>query len=184
MKGRKSPPMKKSAHTLAFRLQQFRFQTQPAKPLIWLGQELYDHHADHWLHCKYAGLHGSKAADPNILQPFTNKIFRQFLYRMFSYIMCQYVIKTWTLSTTRCTTELVRAKEETQPQGWQRREVAAKLLLKMPIFPTFNFLCSKHIHILFRKTPGFWLQNVQEFSSPEVKELSSNHFSALKGTRI
>lgn len=180
MKGRKSPSMKKSARILAFRLQQLCFQTQPAKPLIWLGQELYDHHTDHWLHWKQTRLYGSRAADPTILQPFTNKIFRKFLYRMFSYIMYQYVIKTWTLSTTHFTTEFLHAKEETRPQGWHRREAAAKLLLKMPTFLTSNFLCSKHIHILFSKTPGFWLQNVQEFSSPEVQELSSKHFSGLK----
>lgn len=52
-------------------------------------------------------------------------------------------------------TGLVRAKEETQPQRWQRRR---KLLLKMAIFPSLqHFLYSKPIEILFSKLPGFWL---------------------------
>jgi len=105
-------------------------KTQPAKPLMWLGQELYGHHTDHWLHCKWIGLYGSRAADPIILQPSTNKISGKDLYRTSSYIMCHYAIKTWTLITARCTTGLVRAEEETQPHGWQRTEVAAKVTNK------------------------------------------------------
>lgn len=128
---------------------------QPDKPLIWLGQKIYGCHTDHWLHCKWIGLYGSKAADPTIPQPSTNKIFRKDLYRMCSYIMCHYAVKTWTLTTAHCTTGLVRAKEETQAHG-QRREVAAKVTIKNGYVSQPSTFPVLHA-ILFSKIPGFWL---------------------------
>lgn len=49
------------------------------------------------------------------------------------------------------------AKEGTQPHGWQRREVAAKVTVKNGYFPQFSTcpMLQDHLYILFSKTPDF-----------------------------
>lgn len=153
---------------------------QPAKPLIWLGQEPYGHRTDHWLPYKLIGLYGFEAADPTILQPS-----RKDLYRICSYTMCHYVIKIQTLTTEHFSTQLVRAKEETQPHRCRELRQLQKLLLKMAVFPSLqHFPCSKPIYIKFSKTPGFGFKMRKNLAPQKVKELSSSHLSALKDEKI
>lgn len=70
--------------------------------------------------------------------------------------MCNCVINK-ALITAHCSTELICAKEGTQPHEWQRREVAAKMTIKKGYFSQFSTfpMLQANMYIVFSRTPDF-----------------------------